>query len=78
MRIQALFILVKSCKVHGKQHTLLVDGMWRYGRNILYVMSIIMVIVSVGRNPTIPKLFCPLFFTYMSIHRSQRDDQRCR
>ena len=55
MRIQALFILVKACKVHGKQQTLLMDGMWRYGRKIHYVMNIIMVIVCV--RTLLPAIF---------------------
>ena len=48
--------------MHGKQQTLLVDGMWRYGRKIHYVMNIIMVVVCVGREPHASKTLLPAIF----------------
>ena len=82
----------KHCRVltfeddsSGKRLTLLVDGVWKYGRKIHYGMDIIMAMVwagsTVGASPDAPHLlnfFYPLFFTSMIIHRWQRDDQRCR
>jgi Delta24(24(1))-sterol reductase len=82
----------KHCRVltfdagdNGKRLTLLVDGVWKYGRKIHYGMDIIMALVwavstvgASGDGPYMLNFFYPLFFTSMIIHRWQRDDHRCR
>ena len=66
----------KKAKAEGKPLTLLVDGVWRYGRKIHYGMDLIMAMIWAGstlgassQEPHVLNFFYPAFFAGMMLHR---------